>query len=102
MSSLVLIARHAREQLLVALDGLSHHLGWTRVVVVDNGNDDGSADAVRERYPTTVVVQLGCEVDWATAEKAGRAFVRDDDCAVVWLDDARQTTAARVPELAGV
>ena len=102
MSSLVLIAHNAREQLLAALDRLSHHVGWTRLVVVDNGSDDGVAGAVRELFPATVVVQLGNEVDWATAERAGRAFARGDDCAVVWLSETSRVTTVRTPELVGV
>lgn len=100
MSSLVIIAHNARSQLLAALTRLTREPAWGRVVVVDNGSDDGSSDAVRERFPTAVVVQLGNAVEWGTAEAAGRAFVRGEDCAVVWLNEARRMAPVAEPELA--
>ncbi|MEO2090106.1 MAG: hypothetical protein ABGY75_11490, partial [Gemmataceae bacterium] len=64
------------------------------LVVVDNGSDDGTSDAVRDRFPSVPLVQLGLATDWAVAERAGRAFAPGDDCCVVWLNDER---AAAVP-----
>ncbi len=97
MSSIVLIAHNSRTRLLDAIDRLSADRPKPHLVVVDNGSDDGTSDAVRDQFPFVPLVQLGVETDWTVAERAGRAFV-PDDCCVVWLGDTRVTAAE--PELA--
>lgn len=93
MSSLILIAHNARTQLIDSLARLTHEQTWDRIVVVDNGSEDGSSDLVRAQYPQVVVVQLGNKVDWMVAERAGRAF-GGDDSAVVWLNEVRVNMVA--------
>ena len=98
MSSLILISHDAREQLLSSLDRLTIERMWTRVIVVDNGSNDGSSDAVRERYPDVVLVQLGNEVDWKVAEKAGKAFA-GEEYAIIWLNEVHEAVEVAEPEL---
>src|SRR5690349_9950310 len=52
--TVVVATRNRREELLRSL---GHHRA--PVILVDNGSDDGSVAAVRERYPWVEVVDLG-------------------------------------------
>lgn len=101
MTSLILITHNSLDPAIASLDRLTREQPAARVVVVDNGSDDGTADVVRERFPSVAVVQLGNETDWAVAERAGRAFA-GPDAAVVWLNEASRMVAVDVPELVGV
>ena len=102
MSSLVFITRNSRPQLHLALTKLLHQHTWGRLIVVDNGSEDGTADMLRHLFPKVVLVQLGNEVDWAVAERAGRAFLRGEEYATVWLNEARQTVRPAQPRLVAV
>ena len=42
-----------------------------RVVVVDNGSDDGTAEHLRERYPEVQLVELGANMGFAAAVNRG-------------------------------
>jgi GT2 family glycosyltransferase len=90
VSSIVLLAHNARPQLIEALDRLSHQAAEPRIIVVDNGSEDGSSDTVRDLYPKVTVVQFENELEWKVAERAGRAFAFGDDYAVVWLSEAHR------------
>ncbi|MDQ3890684.1 MAG: glycosyltransferase [Actinomycetota bacterium] len=57
--SVVVVTRDRRDSLLAALARLSALPERPRVVVVDNGSRDGSADAVRDAHPQFEVVALG-------------------------------------------
>lgn len=52
---IVLVNRNTRDQLLAALDTVFAEVPG-QVVVVDNGSSDGSAEAVRERFPEVQVI----------------------------------------------
>jgi N-acetylglucosaminyl-diphospho-decaprenol L-rhamnosyltransferase len=56
------------------------------VVVVDNGSADGSADAVRERFPDVLVVQSPGNVGYARAANLGIAAARAPFVAVLNAD----------------
>ncbi|MFB9239319.1 glycosyltransferase family 2 protein [Plantactinospora siamensis] len=78
--TVVVATRNRRDQLL---DSLDRHAG--PVIVVDNGSTDGTADAVRDRFPGVRVVRLdhnaGAAARNVGAELARTPFVAfaDDD-----------------------
>ena len=83
-TSVVLATRNRRASLLRSLDRLVHADG-PPVVVVDNGSRDGTAAAVRDRYPTVVVVELptnaGAVARTVGVRRTGTPYVAfaDDD-----------------------
>ena len=56
---IVIATRNRREDLLGTLGRLEATDPDSPVVVVDNGSDDGTPDAVRERHPRVRVIALG-------------------------------------------
>jgi GT2 family glycosyltransferase len=55
----VVITYERRDEALASAGRLLQLPEQPRVIVVDNGSTDGTADAVRERYPSIEVVALG-------------------------------------------
>jgi GT2 family glycosyltransferase len=88
--SIVFLAYNRREELLVSLDQVLHHLDYPEdrleVMVVDNASTDGTAEAGRERYPRVQVIRnpenigaSGWNVGMTTACGDWR-MILDDDC----------------------
>lgn len=56
-ATLVVLTHNRKAQLLQALRGLGHlKMGWP-VIVVDNGSSDGTCDAVREEFPSLLLIR---------------------------------------------
>jgi len=56
-----------------------------RIVVVDNGSTDGSAQAIRSRFPTLTVLQLTQNLRFAGGNNTGIAFALDNGADYVLL-----------------
>ncbi|MGN6187417.1 MAG: glycosyltransferase family 2 protein [Conexibacter sp.] len=98
MSIAVAIAtRNRRERLLETLDRLRALPERPPLLVVDNASSDGTADAVRARYPEVVVLALqenrGAAARNAAVEAVAAPFVAfcDDDA---WWEPGALTRAA--------
>jgi GT2 family glycosyltransferase len=95
----VVITHQRRDELLLALDRLLALPEQPHVVVVDNGSTDGTADAVRARFPQVELVAspenlgaVGRNVGVARLDTPYVAFCDDD----TWWDPGSLRTAADV------
>ena len=64
------------------------------VVVVDNGSEDGSVDALLAAFPDVAVVRPGANLGYARAANLGIAAARHDVVAVINPDAERRTGSA--------
>jgi len=107
--AVVVITHQRRDELLGALTRLRALPEQPHVVVVDNGSTDGTADAVRERFPEVELVAspenlgaIGRNVGVARLDTPFVAFCDDD----TWWDPGSLSLAAdtleRFPRLAVV
>jgi GT2 family glycosyltransferase len=97
--AVVVITHQRREELLLAVDRLRTLPERPRVVVVDNGSTDGTADAVRARFPEVTLVAspenlgaVGRNVGVALLDTPYVAFCDDD----TWWDPGSLSAAADV------
>jgi len=104
--TVVVMTRNRREQLLRALGRLRELSGPVPVVVVDNGSDDGTPDAVRRDFPAVTVVALR-ENRGAVARTVGVRLARtpyvafsDDDS--WWAPGALKTAADHLDQVPGL
>ncbi len=85
----MVVVTHNRRQLLAA--SLEAIFGQSRlpdrVHVIDNASDDGTADMVTDRFPTTSLNRLTSNTGGAGGFAAGLAFALDDGADLVWLMD---------------
>jgi GT2 family glycosyltransferase len=99
--AVVVITHNRRDELLSALQRLRALPEQPHVVVVDNGSADGTADAVRARFPEVELVaspeNLGAVGRNVGVARLGTPFVAfcDDD---TWWDPGSLTRAADVLE----
>lgn len=86
----------AREAVLGCLGSLARSSHPTTAVVVDNGSRDGTAEAVRARFPDAVVVTLPENVGFAAGTNRGieRALALGADAVLLLNNDARLDGAA--------
>ena len=91
--AVLMTVHNRRETTLAALRGLMSQIGLygthLRVFLVDDGSDDGTADAVRSEFPQVVVdVQPKGHLFWAAgmARAEGLAAQHDPDY-YLWLND---------------
>jgi GT2 family glycosyltransferase len=84
----VVVTYNRRELLLESLAAVT---AQTRapdaVIVVDNASTDGTAAAVRVRYPTVRLAELTCNIGGAGGFAAGLALALADAADLVWLMD---------------
>jgi GT2 family glycosyltransferase len=97
--AVVVITHQRREELLLAVDRLLRLPEQPRVVVVDNGSGDGSAEAVRERFPDVDLIAsvenlgaVGRNLGVARLDTPYVAFCDDD----TWWEPGSLRTAADV------
>ena len=97
--SVVVITHQRRAELLLALERLLALPEQPHVVVVDNGSTDGTAHAVRQRFPQVELVAspenlgaIGRNVGVARVDTPYVAFCDDD----TWWDPGSLRTAADV------
>src|SRR3712207_285213 len=72
--ALLTVAHNSRPQLDALLRSVERHAPGTRVVVVDSGSSDGSADAARG-WSNASVIELGENVGFGRANNAGIAEI---------------------------
>ena len=95
--AVVVITHQRRDELLRAVDRLLALPEQPRVVVVDNGSTDGTADAVRARFPSVELIAsqenlgaVGRNVGVARLDTPYVAFCDDD----TWWEPGSLRTAA--------
>jgi len=75
--SVVIVSYHCREKLLCCLRSLSAPSTLrSEVIVVDNGSDDGSVEALSEHWPGVLVLPLGFNAGFSRANNVGIARAR--------------------------
>jgi GT2 family glycosyltransferase len=97
--AVVVITHQRRDELLTALDRLLALPEQPHVVVVDNGSTDGTAEAVRDRFPRVELIAspenlgaVGRNLGVARVDTPYVAFCDDD----TWWDPGSLRTAADV------
>jgi len=88
--AVVVLTWNAREDTLACLTRLMPQLAsGDLLVVADNGSDDGTAAAVRSRFPAVVLVENGGNLGFAGGVNAGlrRALANDADWCLVLNND---------------
>ncbi len=97
--AVVVITHQRRDELLTALDRLLVLPEQPHVVVVDNGSTDGTAEAVRDRFPRVELIAspenlgaVGRNLGVARVDTPYVAFCDDD----TWWDPGSLRTAADV------
>jgi len=71
--SIVIVNWNTRQFLLECIETLLAETVDTRleIIVVDNGSEDGSQDALRERYPDVTLIENGANLGFARANNVG-------------------------------
>ena len=71
--AIIIVSYNVREELRACLDSLVGHTApyRTEIVVVDNASTDGTASAVRERWPMVRVIEAGSNLGFARANNLG-------------------------------
>jgi len=86
----VVLSWNGREDTLACLRSLAEADPRPRVVCVDNGSTDGSAEAVREQFPEVELVENGANLGFAGGNNAGIRHALDHaaDWVVLLNNDA--------------
>ncbi len=87
----VVLSWNGREDTLRCLDSLAKVTDPPiRVICVDNGSEDGSVEAVRERHPEVVLIENGANLGYAGGNNAGirRALDHGAEWVVLVNNDA--------------
>jgi N-acetylglucosaminyl-diphospho-decaprenol L-rhamnosyltransferase len=75
--ALLTVTHNSRDRLEALLESVDRHMPGTRVVVVDSGSSDGSAEAARAWGGGVQVLELGENVGFARANNAGLGAVEE-------------------------
>jgi GT2 family glycosyltransferase len=82
--SVIIVCTNERHHLETCLPSLMRQtVSDLEVIVVDNGSSDGSAEYVREGFPSVRVVDTGANLGYAGANNAGFAAASGDRLAVL-------------------
>ena len=76
--AVVILSWNGREDTLACLDSLAD-VRWERMtpVVVDNGSTDGTAEAIRDRFPDTVLLDAGGNIGFSPGNNLGMRHALD-------------------------
>ena len=72
----VLPARNCRQALRRCLRALAAGDSSPKIIVVDDGSEDGTEEMVRRRWPSATLLRLGTHTGYAHAANAGLRLVR--------------------------
>ncbi len=101
----VIVSYNRRELLLEAVEAvLAQDVPVSRLVVVDNASDDGSADAVQHAFPSVDIVRMPVNLGGAGGFAVGMAVAVQSDSDWVWVmdDDTIPTPTAHSALLTAV
>jgi len=91
MSSCIVIPVHNRRATTLAcLHVLKSQgvLDWAKVIVVDDGSSDGTADAIRTEFPQIVILTGDGNLWWGRAINLGMQWAFEQGAeSVLWLND---------------
>lgn len=93
--SVVIATWNTRELVCGALDALAHATfpGPVEVIVIDNGSQDGTVDAIRERFPATLLICNAANTGYAHANNQGIGLAQGDAILLLGSDtEVRPTT----------
>jgi GT2 family glycosyltransferase len=90
----VVLSWNGREDTLRCLESLTR-VGYPDlgIVCVDNGSTDGSADAVRERFPGVVLIEAGANLGYAGGNNLGLRYALEHGARWVALVNNDATVA---------
>lgn len=76
--SIIIVNYNTRDRLLGCLKSIVRNTNDIayEVIVVDNGSDDGSVEAVRSAYPDVPVLANGCNAGFSRANNLGAGIAR--------------------------
>lgn len=74
-----------------------------RIIVVDNGSDDGSETYISDRFPGLKVIQTGANLGYAGGNNAGIRYALEEGAEYIWLLNNDTLVDSRaLTELVGV
>ncbi len=84
--AVIIVSWNGLEETLACLESLSA-MRWDRLtrVVVDNGSTDGTAAAVQERFPDTVILQAGGNVGFSPGNNLGMRYALENGADYVFI-----------------
>jgi GT2 family glycosyltransferase len=71
--AIIIVTYNSREEIDACLESLVNHTRPfpTTIVVVDNASDDGTANHVRQKWPSVMVIDAGANLGFAKANNIG-------------------------------
>ena len=78
--AIIIVSYNVREELIACLESLVGHTEPypTEIVVVDNASSDGTADAIRRRWPQVRIIDAGSNLGFARANNVGIKATRSE------------------------
>jgi len=70
---------------LASLAELDYPAGRLQIIVVDNGSVDGTAQAIREHYPSVTVLENGENLGFAEGNNVGMRYALEGDAEYIML-----------------
>ena len=99
--SVVIVAHRARDLVLDCLDSLREHAGVSyEAIVVDDGSQDGTAEAVRRSHSDAQVVEKRVNEGLAAGRNSALPLIRGR--LVLMLDSDTRVTEGALPAMAAV